>query len=271
MSASNALWQMLPGWIPSFLGHAASHSVWERRLAADPVNAFSPQWQQIEEAVLQSHSAAASTAGAGAGADADVDGDIDTGADSKADDQANAQWGLQSVTLHTNASSVSNAPWAGPWPEQLPGDKAKLGHIKACFGDPLIQDQNLAIYQVQSPQAMDWVAQCMLTPQGFLQNLTLVRMHAWQPLIDVAPKFIASAFETSSSNSSFFAPCAARSMAPSSGWYEGGLPSNHRLHTFFAGSDVRLVYRVQGERFPTLGVQPSEDEELVQWRWMRAE
>ena len=41
------------------------------------------------------------------------------------------------------------------------------------------------------------------------------------------------------------------------------------MQPFYAKSEVRLVYRGQGELFPKLGVMPADDEDLVQWAWIR--
>ena len=43
------------------------------------------------------------------------------------------------------------------------------------------------------------------------------------------------------------------------------------MQPLFASSDMSLVFRRQGERFPSLDVTPREDEALVQWLWLRAE
>ena len=235
MSSSTPLWQALPSWILSYLGRFASHSVWERNLAIHPLTDCSPQWQPIED-----------------GATAD-----------------DALWGLQSVTLHTEASSMGS-PWSGDWPEQFPGQRAKLQHANECFGSPLIHDRSLAIYQTQSPAGDDWVAQCTFTPQGLLESLTLVRMHAWLPLVDMAPEEEITT-PAPASTLDVPGPCKSGSTAPRTGWYEASLPHGHPMQEFYASSDIRLVYRTVGESFPTLGVRPTEDEVLVQWQWIRAE
>ncbi len=235
MSMSSTFWQALPSWVSTYLGRSASHAMWERNLAITPLTSCAPQWQSIEEGTSSDE----------------------------------AVWGLQSVTFHTSASSTGT-PWSGAWPELLPGANAKLQHTKECFGLPLVHDQHLAIFQIQSPDGNSWVAQCSFARQGQLESLTLVRMHDWIPLADNAPKPATSTVELPHTLAAPD-PSNAGSPAPRTGWYEAVLPYDLAMREFYANSDIRLVYRTIGDSFPRLGVRPSEDEALVQWHWIRAE
>ena len=235
-SALADLWQTFPAFIPEYVGHQATHVVWERHLVHCPVISMQPNWQALE-----AH-----------------------------DTPELAVWGLQSVTLHTSASEMGEE-WPAEWPDVLPAGKTTITHTNACFGEPLLYAQNIALYQIKSPQELDWVAQCMFTDLGRLQHLTFVRMHEWKPLVE---KFTALATQNGSQQTDpeyVVSISAAGSLAPVSGWYEAILPNGHPMQSYFTVSDARLVFREQGERFPSLGVSPKSDEALVQWVWVRAD
>ena len=162
----------------------------------------------------------------------------------------------------------AGSPWPGEWPPCLPAVDARLAHANECFGEPLIHAQGIALYQIKSPLGEDWVAQCAFTEEGQLQYLTFVKMHEWKPLngegenpqiVDPRPSPKLSEIGLS----------AAGTLAPANGWYEALLPAGHPMQPFYAKSEVRLVYRAQGELFPKLGVTPADDEALVQWAWIR--
>ena len=136
-SALAELWQTLPAYIVEFVGHQASHAVWEQHLVHSPVIAMQPNWQML---------------------DANEAPELTV-------------WGLQSITLHTAISEMGDE-WPGAWPSTLPAAKAGIAHSNACFGEPLLHAQNIALYQIQSPLGLDWVAQCMFTSQGGLQHLS---------------------------------------------------------------------------------------------------
>ena len=148
-SALAELWQTLPAYIVEFVGHQASHAVWEQHLVHSPVIAMQPNWQML---------------------DANEAPEL-------------AVWGLQSITLHTAISEMGDE-WPGAWPSTLPAAKAGIAHSNACFGEPLLHAQNIALYQIQSPLGLDWVAQCMFTSQGGLQHLSFIKMHDWKPLLE---------------------------------------------------------------------------------------
>ena len=231
------LWRTFPAFIPEFVGHQATHEVWERHLAHCPVRAMQPNWQALEANDIPEQ----------------------------------AVWGLQSVTLHTAVSEMGDE-WPGEWPDILPAEKSTITHTNACFGEPLLHAQGIALYQIQSPQGLDWVAQCMFTGLGRLQHLTFVKMHDWKPLAVKYAEPVAELSTDQGPDSEFpISISAAGSLAPASGWYEAILPNGHPMQSFFAVSDTRLVFREPGERFPMLGVSPKTDESLVQWVWLRAD
>ena len=227
------LWNALPAYIANFLGHSATHSIWEAHLSHAPVHTMQPHWQVLE----------------------------------KGEDDKSTVWGLQSIALHT-ALSETGSPWPGEWPPCLPAVDARLAHANECFGEPLIHAQGIALYQIKSPLGEDWVAQCAFTEEGHLQYLTFVKMHEWKPLNGEGenPQV---ADTQSSPKLSEVGLSAAGTLAPANGWYEALLPAGHPMQPFYAKSEVRLVYRAQGELFPKLGVTPADDEALVQWAWIR--
>ncbi|QIL80766.1 hypothetical protein G7047_13275 [Diaphorobacter sp. HDW4A] len=180
-----------------------------------------------------------------------------------------AIWGLQSITLHTAVSEMG-AEWPGQWPDALPAGKSTITHTNACFGEPLLHAQNIALYQIKSPSNLDWVAQCMFTDLGRLQHLTFVKMHDWKPLVQKLEDLSALQKQQTQGPSAAMELIAAGAQAPLSGWYEAILPNGHPMQSYFASSDTRLIFREQGERFPSLGVTPRADEALVQWLWLRA-
>ncbi len=181
-----------------------------------------------------------------------------------------AVWGLQSITLHTAVSEMGDE-WHGEWPQSLPAEKTTINHTNACFGEPLLHAQNIALYQIKSPLELDWVAQCMFTDMGRLQHLTFVKMHDWRPLAEKFTELATGEGLQESDPEQSVSVSAAGSQAPLSGWYEAILPIGHPMQSYFAVSDTRLVFREQGERFPNLGVTPRSDETLVQWVWLRAD
>lgn len=229
-SILSTLWQALPEAVVHFLGRKATHADWERHLPRHPVAELQPNWQVLSEGASQDMS----------------------------------EWGLQSVTLHTEVDHDS--AWAGPWPEGLPGAKANLAMANQFFGEPLIQDRTIALYQIQSPHDHGWVAQCLFDERGRLESLTLVKMHEWLPLAERAAEgAVASAVGEAALRA------AAGTRARRAGWYEATLPTSHPMQKYFANSEARLVFRNETELFPTLGVTPKADEALVEWVWIRAE
>lgn len=228
-------WQTFPAFIPEFVGHQATYAVWERHLADSPLIAMQPNWQALEV-----H-----------------------------DDPARAVWGLQSVTLHTAVSETGDE-WLGEWPNVLPAGQSTLMHANACFGEPLLYAHGIALYQIQSPSGLDWVAQCMFNHQGELQHLSFIRMHDWRPLTENSPEPSLSNGPEVPGPPAAIGLIAAGALAPATDWYEAMLPLDHPMQAFFAGSDIRLVFREKAERFPSLGVSPKSDEALVQWAWLRA-
>lgn len=234
-SALAELWQTLPTYIVEFVGHQASHAVWEQHLVHSPVIAMQPNWQML---------------------DANEAPELTV-------------WGLQSITLHTAISEMGDE-WPGAWPSTLPAAKAGIAHSNACFGEPLLHAQNIALYQIQSPLGLDWVAQCMFTSQGGLQHLSFIKMHDWKPLLEKYVEASPAVSEPEVGQDQPLGLCAAGSLAPREGWYEAVLPNGHPMQVFFAHSDIRLVFREKGEHFPALGVTPKSDEILVQWSWLRA-
>lgn len=234
-STLSTLWQALPEGVVHFLGRKATHADWERRLAVHPVAELQPNWQMLSEDASQNMS----------------------------------EWGLQSVTLNTEADDDS--AWAGPWPEGLPGVKANLSMANQFFGEPLIQDRTIALYQIQGPHDHGWVAQCLFDERGRLESLTLVKMHEWLPLSERAVESRGSADADDSSIGESTLRAAAGTRARRAGWYEATLPAAHPMQKYFANSEARLVFRNEAEMFPTLGVTPKADEALVEWVWIRAE
>ncbi|MPM22451.1 hypothetical protein SDC9_68906 [bioreactor metagenome] len=230
-SALSTLWQVLPEGVLHFLGRKATHAVWERHLPLNPVAELQPNWQVLSEGASQ-----------------------DMG-----------EWGLQSVTLQTEADESA---WVGPWPEGLPGAKVNLAMANQFFGEPLIQDRTIALYQIQSPQDHGWVAQCLFDEHGRLESLTLVKMHDWLPLEEATAEGKGTADDVTVEP---VLRAAAGSRAQRAGWYEATLPASHPMQKYFANSETRLVFRKETEVFPTLGVTPKTDEALVEWVWIRAE
>lgn len=219
---------LLPSHIANYLGRKASHADWESHLAINPVVGLSPQWQVLEEGETEA-----------------------------------AIWGLHSITVDTASGAAMQM-----WPESFPGGLARIEHARDFFGEPLIQDRDIAVFQIKSPEEQEYAALCTFTDQGRLQSLTMVRVHDWIPLaklsIDSQP------MEPVGSILPVAVPvglCGAGAIAPLTGWYEGQLPEAHPMQAFFAKSDARLVFREKGERFPNLGVTPHTDEVLVQWSW----
>ena len=68
------LWDALPAYIANFLGHSATHSIWEAHLSHAPVHAMQPHWQVLE----------------------------------KGEDDKSTVCGLQSITLHTALSEAGS-------------------------------------------------------------------------------------------------------------------------------------------------------------------
>lgn len=236
MTTLSDLWTAFPSRITDYLGHQASGTTWEQHLALRPLADLSPTWQVVQAGT----------------------------------DQASTVWGLQSLTLHTPAAGEDEA-WPGRWPEQLPGQHAGIEHFRTCFGEPLLHERQLAIFQTSGPHERTWAVQCMFTSTGQLHSLTIVRMHDWEVLQPLPQQDTTPAAAEALQADVSLAASAAASPAPRTGWYQAQLPAEHAMQAFFANSDMSLVFRREGERFPSLGVTPREDEALVQWHWLRAD
>ena len=222
---------LLPSHITEYIGRKASHTEWERHFAIKQMTGVSPQWQVLEEGVTK---------------DAAI-------------------WGLHSVTVETASTATAQT-----WPESLPGEQATMEHARAFFGEPLMHQDGIAVFQITSPQGLDYAAMCTFAEQGVLQSFTMIRVHDWLPL--VKPLSDGLPIESIEEEVAVAEPvefCGATTVAPLTGWYEGLLPDWHPMQAFFSLSDTRLVFREKGERFPHLGVTPREDEALVKWVWVR--
>lgn len=220
---------LLPSHITEYIGRKASYIDWERHFAINKMAGISPQWQVLEEGVTK---------------DAAI-------------------WGLHSVTVETASTTTAQT-----WPESLPGEQATMEHARTLFGEPLMHQHGIAVFQITSPQGLDYAALCTFAEQGVLQSLTMIRVHDWLPLI--RPLSDGQPIESIEEEVGVAEPiefCRASTLAPLTGWYEGRLPDWHPMQAFFAKSDTRLVFREKGERFPNLGVTPHTDEALVQWSW----
>lgn len=228
-------WQTFPAAVSQFVGHQATHAVWEQHLADSPMTGMQPNWQTLE-----AH-----------------------------DTPELAVWGLQSVSLHTSVSDIGEE-WPGEWPELLPAAQSTLPDANRLFGEPLLYAHHIALYQIQSALGLDWVVQCMFSEQGGLQHLTFIRMHDWRVLEEKHPELAPADSPEVPSPAAPIGLSAAGAPAPAAGWYEAILPYGHPMQAFVAKSDIRLVFREKAQRFPTLGVSPSSDEVLVQWAWLRA-
>lgn len=233
------LWSSFPPSITELVGHHANHGSWEQKLQEFPLHALQPNWQ-----VLQSK---------------------EDGSASQA-----SVWGLQSLTLHTAASETGEA-WSGEWPDALPADQSTIHHTNAIFGEPLLHSQGIALYQMQSPKGLSWAVHCMFSEWNKLQHLTFVRMHDWEPLSVSLPMSTTALDRPAPEQPDAPDWSPAGSQAPLQGWYEAILPPGHPMQAYFANSEMRLVFREQSEKFPTLGVTPESDESLVRWRWLRAQ
>lgn len=226
------LWSVFPVYIANFLGCSASLSTWETHLLDSPIHAMQPNWQLLEKGI-----------------------------------EGNSPvWGLQSITFHT-VLSEAGTPWMAKWPKCLPAGKTTIAHANECFGEPLVHAQGIALYQIKSPLNESWIAQCAFTEEGYLQHLTFAKMHEWKLLNEKGEKQPVSDIQLPPQISKIgLSPAGA--SAPFKGWYEALLPAEHPMQPFYSKSEVRFVYREQGENFPKLGVTPADDEALVQWAWI---
>lgn len=196
-------------------------------------------------------------------------------------------WGLDSVTIHTSASSPVDH-WKH-WPETLNAEKATLSSALALFGEPMMQSATMALFDVTGPEAQNWALHCEFDGHSSrLKTLTLARSDDWQSMPDVAIATDANVPTSAVSNrkgpteavkvaapvidvatAAFAVMCGSRGRVPKTGVYEGRLPPDHRDAAYFGQSQGRFVHRKEGSEMILLGVIPEADEAKVMWTWLR--
>jgi len=89
-------------------------------------------------------------------------------------------WGLDSVTVHTAASSPGDH-WTH-WPETLKAEQATVRDAVAVFGEAVVQSPTMALFEVTGAEGQNWALHCEFDAQSKqLKTLTLARSDDWAP------------------------------------------------------------------------------------------